>query len=110
MVCAMSASVISRGTAIGCGPVAVNMSPTAATADGASGALPCGVFEGCDIRPTCMSCTTNVEPASCTASATRPQASACSSVWMPGVVRYPCPSSDGCVPSVMSMASEARCE
>ena len=54
-VCAMSASVISRGIDIGCAPVAVNMSPRAAMADGANGARPCDVFETCDTRPTCIS-------------------------------------------------------
>ena len=32
------------------------------------------------------------------------------SLWMPGVRRYPCPSSEGCVPSVMMSAIDARCE
>lgn len=109
MVVWMSCMLSSRGTGVFFGPVAVKMSWSAEIAEGATGRRRWGVLSGWDMRPTCISWMNSVPPPACTASATSRQPAICSGVWMPGVFGYPCPSAEGCVPSVMTSPREARC-
>ena len=57
-----------RGVGWGCGPVGGNISPGAASAEGATTSSP-PVLSGCAMRPACISCATIRPPRSTTRSA-----------------------------------------
>ena len=82
--------------------------PGGMIADGATGNMPSGCSDGCEIRPTCQSCRKMRPPAAWTASVTSRQPSTCSRLWMPGVQAYPWPCIETCVASEMISAAEAR--
>ena len=63
--------------------MSVKISPSIATAEGATGCPPSGCTDGCDARPTCQSWRKMRPPAWCTASVTRRQPATCASLWMP---------------------------
>ena len=54
-------------------------------AEGATGSAPPGWNDGCEMRPTCQSCSTMGPPAIWTAPVTHFQPSICSALWIPGV-------------------------
>jgi hypothetical protein len=81
----ISPAASARGAGIGFRPSAVKVcTPRGAIAEGATGGL--AVAEsGCEMRPTCHSCTKISRRPRCTASVTRFQPATCASLWTPGV-------------------------